>query len=184
MIKIHGKDYMEVNERVKLFRQKHPNGQIITNIESMDDEKVVMVCKIKVDDITLATGYAMETVSKNGVNSTSHLENCETSCVGRAIAFATAIGIEDSIASANEVQTAINQQNNSNNKNDDYQNATINFGKHKGTKWIDVDAGYLKWVIQNMENREYINYAQNELDRRDNAFKSITQNHNKELLEV
>ena len=43
------------------------------------------------------------------INKTSYVENCETSAFGRCLA-ALGIGIETSIASANEVQMAIAQQ--------------------------------------------------------------------------
>jgi len=43
------------------------------------------------------------------INKTSYVENCETSAFGRALA-ALGIGIETSIASANEVQMAIAKQ--------------------------------------------------------------------------
>jgi phosphorylcholine metabolism protein LicD len=43
------------------------------------------------------------------INKTSYVENCETSAFGRALA-ALGIGIETSIASANEVSMAIAQQ--------------------------------------------------------------------------
>jgi hypothetical protein len=41
-----------------------------------------------VDAQAWTTGYAEETVSTRGVNSTSALENCETSAIGRALANA------------------------------------------------------------------------------------------------
>jgi hypothetical protein len=44
------------------------------------------------------------------INKTSYVENCETSAWGRALAC-IGIGIETSIASSNEVQMAIAQQN-------------------------------------------------------------------------
>jgi hypothetical protein len=50
-----------------------------------------------------ATGHAHEDRTSSMINKTSYVENCETSCpFGRALA-ALGIGIETSIASANEV---------------------------------------------------------------------------------
>ena len=37
-------------------------------------------------DTLIATGYAEEHHTEKGVNSTSHMENCETSAIGRALA--------------------------------------------------------------------------------------------------
>ena len=45
------------------------------------------------------------------MNKTSYLENAETSAIGRALGT-LGIGIEDSFASANEVKTATENQNN------------------------------------------------------------------------
>ena len=40
-VKIQGKEYMEVAERLSIFREKHPNGQIMTEIiESCGGEVV------------------------------------------------------------------------------------------------------------------------------------------------
>ena len=45
---------------------------------------------------------------RSNINKTSYVENCETSAVGRALAM-LGIGIDTSIASANEVEDAIAQ---------------------------------------------------------------------------
>jgi hypothetical protein len=45
----------------------------------------------------------------SNINKTSYVENCETSAIGRALAM-LGIGIDTSIASANEVSDAISKQ--------------------------------------------------------------------------
>ena len=65
---------------------------------------------IVVDGVTLATGTAYEEKGSSYINKTSHVENCETSAVGRALGF-LGIGIDESMASADEVANAICQQN-------------------------------------------------------------------------
>jgi hypothetical protein len=57
----------------------------------------------------IATGHAEEFRAASQINSTSALENAETSAIGRALAAAGWGGTE--FASANEVQNAIHQQN-------------------------------------------------------------------------
>ena len=57
----------------------------------------------------LATGYAQEKESSSYINKTSFIENCETSAVGRALGFA-GIGIDGSMASADELANALNNQ--------------------------------------------------------------------------
>ena len=55
------------------------------------------------------TGYAYEMVGSSQINKTSALENCETSSVGRALGFLN-IGIDGSMATAEEIANAIHQQ--------------------------------------------------------------------------
>jgi hypothetical protein len=54
-------------------------------------------------------GHAHEERASSHINKTSYVENCETSAVGRALAM-MGIGIDTSIASANEVTEAIAKQ--------------------------------------------------------------------------
>ena len=62
------------------------------------------------NDVTKATGYAYEKESSSFINKTSFIENCETSAWGRALGN-LGIGIDASIASADEVQNAqLNQE--------------------------------------------------------------------------
>ena len=57
----------------------------------------------------IASGHAHETQGSSNINKTSYVENCETSAIGRALAM-MGIGIDTSIASANEVNEAIAKQ--------------------------------------------------------------------------
>ena len=58
---------------------------------------------------TIAQGMAQEDRTSSRINQTSYVENCETSAVGRALGF-LGIGIETSIATADEVDMAIAKQ--------------------------------------------------------------------------
>lgn len=107
---IKGKNYVLVNERVKAFRMLYPDGTITTEILSNEDGVVVMQAKIIGDGQLLATGMAYEKESSTYINKTSYIENCETSAVGRALGF-LGIGVDTSIASFEEVQNAVNNQN-------------------------------------------------------------------------
>jgi hypothetical protein len=69
-----------------------------------------MKATISAANMVIATGYAEEVRTASKINRTSALENCETSAVGRALAFFGLAGSE--IASADEVANAIQQQNN------------------------------------------------------------------------
>lgn len=105
------KPYVQVNDRVQGFRKLYPEGIIKTEmVVYIPDDYCVFKCEVYSDGVgLLATGYAQETVEKNkNINRTSMLENCETSAVGRALGF-LGIGSVDSIASADEVNKAINK---------------------------------------------------------------------------
>ena len=109
---IRGKQYVEVNERIKFFRQEeqYKNWSLITEFTVLDSEQCV--CKASIADTEhriIAVGHAHEVQGSSNINKTSYVENCETSAVGRALAM-LGIGIDTSIASANEVSDAIAKQ--------------------------------------------------------------------------
>lgn len=107
---VKGKNYVMVNERVKAFRELFPMGTISTTIEHLGDGMVVMRTIVSDGDLVLATGLAYEKETSSCINKTSYIENCETSAVGRALGF-LGIGIDASMASAEELANAITQQN-------------------------------------------------------------------------
>lgn len=107
---IKGKDYAEVNQRIKAFRMVYPTGSITTEIVSLVDGIVTMKTTIKDNEgNVLSTGYAYEKENSTFINKTSFIENCETSAVGRALGMC-GFGIDTSVASAEEVQNAIENQ--------------------------------------------------------------------------
>ena len=108
-INIKGKDYIPVNERIKEFWRRYPDGNIITEMVSNDDGVCVFKATTYTDGAIRTTGYACEKESSSFINKTSYIENCETSAVGRALGI-LGIGIDTSIASAEEVDNAIYQQ--------------------------------------------------------------------------
>lgn len=111
-VNIKGKEYVEVNERVKYFiRSGNYDGwSIETELLSNCDGVCVFKALIKDEDgRTMATGHAYEKETSSFINKTSYIENCETSAVGRALGF-LGIGIDTSIASSDEVVNAMNNQ--------------------------------------------------------------------------
>ena len=115
---IKGKQYAEVNQRIRAFRMLYPEGFIRTDIVEMDLTAGIVVMKSVVGytdetgaERILGTGTAFEwkNDSKSMVNKTSYIENCETSAVGRALGM-IGLGIEKSIASAEEVKYAVAHQ--------------------------------------------------------------------------
>ena len=109
---IKGKDYAEVPQRVTAFRKLYPQGTITTEILSIEDGICIMKATVSNNGEILGEGTAYEKENGSFINKTSYIENCETSAVGRALGFA-GFGVDVSIASAEEVINAINNQNNS-----------------------------------------------------------------------
>ncbi len=108
-ISIHGKNYATVALRIAIARRVLGTAlDIVTKIVSIDANTVVMQADVYVDGKHVSTGHAEEKRTASRINQTSALENAETSAVGRSLAFCSFIS--DGIASAEEVSTAIMQQ--------------------------------------------------------------------------
>ena len=109
MINIHGKDYATVAHRVAVLRRNlGAKLSITTEVVSITENKVVVKATASINGVVLATGHAEEDRKASRINTTSALENAETSAVGRAAAF---LGVtNDNIASADEVSLAISMQ--------------------------------------------------------------------------
>lgn len=109
---IKGKQYVEVNERIKYFRfaEDYKGWSISSEIIHLDAEGCVIKTTVcDADGLVKATGFAQEDKASSYINKTSFVENCETSAVGRALGM-LGIGIDTSIATSNEVSMAIAKQ--------------------------------------------------------------------------
>ena len=196
-VNIHGKEYYTVVERLKMLKNDFKiDYSLTTDLLKCDDKVVVMKATLKIGD-NVYTGHAMERFGSSKINTSSALENAETSAIGRCLSSASYFGSE--FCSANELENALVQQDEitpeQENKIlkgelkeardkadaehpladtikktmetktiDDSGDDVISFGKHKGTKWSDVDEGYLKWVSKNLDKHKGI--AQKHLDAR------------------
>jgi hypothetical protein len=84
-------NYETVESRLEKWWKDYPDGRVATKIEQASDTRYIVsaeLYKTEADAKAYATGLASESVSDRGVNSTSALENCETSAIGRALANA------------------------------------------------------------------------------------------------
>jgi galactitol-specific phosphotransferase system IIB component len=107
---VKGKEYAEVNQRIKAFRSICPGGSILTEMLSNENGMCVFKATICDEEMrVIGTGTAYEKETSSYINKTSYIENCETSAVGRALGMC-GFGIDTSIASAEEVQNAILNQ--------------------------------------------------------------------------
>ena len=110
VVEIHGTEYTLIAKRLRDFRNDHPNWSIETAILS-DDERVVVETTIRTKSGRLiATGHAEEERGLGNINQTSCVENCETSSVGRALAFVSGEYAGAAIRSADEMANALSQQ--------------------------------------------------------------------------
>lgn len=109
-IPLKGKKYAMVKDRVAAFRDICPAGLITTEIISNEGGTVTMRATVA-DEAgnVLATGLAHEIENASFINKTSYIEVCETSAVGRALAF-LGIGVDESMASAEEIANSQLQQ--------------------------------------------------------------------------
>jgi hypothetical protein len=160
MIKIHGKDYVTVAERVQELHSKYPNnnGYISISTKMIHNDGKTVVFKATVTIVTegtsfddpnaklVCTGHASEKIGGNGVNETSAVENAETSAIGRALGFA-GFGSIGSIASANEVIRATEKKefksngNGNGNSGNGNGNETIRLATQKQVEFLQKLAG-------------------------------------------
>ena len=122
-MKFKGKEYTEVKDRLVVFRDEFPHSTINTELLSVSellDSPTGERCNEYVIKATIVpnplqepdiyyTGHAAERDNTGFVNKSSALENCETSAVGRALAFA-GYGGDLQFASATEIENAVSKQ--------------------------------------------------------------------------
>lgn len=155
-VDIKGKEYSEVNQRIKAFRINHPNGSIATHIESLENGVVVMSCEVRDENGNLlGKAHAYEREDSSFINKTSYIENCCTSATGRALGYA-GYGIDTSVASYEEVANAIENQTIT---EEDALKYTLKFGKYKDKTIKEVykdDPKYIDWIVSNTQDENLL----------------------------
>lgn len=153
---IKGKNYAEVNQRIKAFRMVYPDGFIKSYLISNENGICIFRCEVGYYDgagscYVLGVGTAYEKEGSSFINEKSYIENCETSAVGRALGMA-GFGIDTSVASFEEVKTAIDNQQNDNSKvitKEQAEAYKLTFGKFKGKTILEVkeiDSSYIDYL--------------------------------------
>ena len=95
-------DYEPVAARLGRFLDANPDGRVITELVHYTDDRCVFRSDLYRGDILIATGWAEETRGDGHINRSSHLENCETGAVGRALANAGYAGSDPSKRASRE----------------------------------------------------------------------------------
>ena len=84
-------NYEDVDTRIHRFYSENPDGAILTELVSNDEEKGVVIFKALafrtyLDTAPSAIGYARGARKDRGVDRDFWLENCESSSIGRCLA--------------------------------------------------------------------------------------------------
>jgi len=108
-VNIKGSIYKTVVERLNEMNTD-TDGKYTLTTKVVEDVNgtVLMKATLTLPERGIFTGHAFERENAGYINKTSHVENCETSAIGRALASAGYAGSE--FASAEEVANAIKQQ--------------------------------------------------------------------------
>ena len=102
-IKIHGKDYVPVNQRIGHFKKVYPTWSIKTEILELSEERVVVkATACNEDETQVFEALACEYRSSSAINKKDFIENADTSALGRALGKMN-IGSEGSIATAEDM---------------------------------------------------------------------------------
>ena len=141
-IPIHGKEYATVAPRVAILRRNLGKDlDIKTTLIHHDDKRVVVQADAYIDGVHVSSGLAEEFRAASRINNTSALENCESSAVGRCAAFLAITN--DNIASAEEVDQAINVQNKIVESEKKLTSALVDLGK------VSHIGSYTSWITDN-----------------------------------
>jgi len=126
-VNIKGKEYITVNERLIHFRKEaaYKGWRIVEDLVSLDDKEGVFKATIlDPDGNEMVSAHAQEYRDSSYINKTSFLENGFTSALGRALGY-LGIGLDTSIASADEVGNAVANQENKSWLTENQLNATL-----------------------------------------------------------
>lgn len=147
-------DYIDVAERIREFRDKHPDGslqRIDWGIQEVAGKAFVYYTAAAYrtpDDERPGIGTAWEPFpGPTPYTKNSELMNAETSAWGRAIIAAGAADAKR-VASANEVANRQAEQIPAASSNTDADDYVFKFGKHKGERLQDVPSDYLHYLLK------------------------------------
>tara|TARA_Y100001938_G_C8051044_1_gene411723 strand:+ start:871 stop:1449 length:579 start_codon:yes stop_codon:yes gene_type:complete len=116
VVRIHGKQYRTVARRVADFRANYAasDGWTIASdiIELSDTHAVIKASIVNPEGRVVCSGLARDAAGDSSRHKSAFLEICQTSAIGRALALFSleTMGEELEIASANEVQPAVEAQ--------------------------------------------------------------------------
>lgn len=151
---IKGKEYAEVNQRIKAFRMVYPEGCIKTELVSNEDGVCVFKAEVYDGENLIGTGHAYERESSSFINKTSYIENCETSAVGRALGMC-GFGIDTSVCSAEELNNAIINQEASKPITKSQVKIIVSLAEKKGSDLSEICDFFKVGRLEEMTAEEY-----------------------------
>lgn len=118
-------NYETVAERLARWLEQDFSAQprVITHMRSEPgSDTCVFKAELWVGDQLISTGWAEEIRGQGNVNKTSHVENCETSAIGRALANAGVAGSDPARRASREEMAKVQRQSTS---NPGHENTTV-----------------------------------------------------------
>lgn len=109
-IKLQGRDYVQVAERIKYFRENVKDGRIETEVQfNPEHTRVIFIAKVYSGDKLISTAHSLKNITKE-----FELEKAETRAIGRALGI-YGIGIDCGVSTYDEVREAIGSDSNEEN---------------------------------------------------------------------
>ena len=154
-------NYAPVDDRIAEFYRDHPEGSVRTFLRHHDEQQVIFEAQVyripeEVEKGIYTSGFAREVEGAGSVNRTSHVENCETSAIGRALANLGYSGHVDGQRAPRPSREEMRKaENDAPARTTDLRSAdtgepwlrVMPFGKSKGKTLGDLDAETLRSTI-------------------------------------
>lgn len=172
------KDYVDVAERISIFREKYPTGCLQPanlneplQVLNIDGKAYVLytACAYRTpDDPRPGVGIAWELVpGATSFTRGSEAMNAETAAWGRAIVAVLAADTKRGIASAQEVQNSKN--------NDEFMSFSLRIDEAKSVKVLDEIASDIKSAVaRNAFNSTQLKVLQNAWKKQSTSLTSAT----------
>jgi hypothetical protein len=154
--------YAQVKDRIAEFYGEHPNGSIRTFLVKQEGKEVIFEARVyrNAEEAAMGiytSGWARELEGDGMVNKGSHIENCETSAIGRALAnldyCASVDGQKAPRPSREEMQGAQRRANGNASAEKQPWEKLMPFGRNEGTPLGDMTADDLRsaraWCLKN-----------------------------------